>query len=66
MRKVKIHSFILAALLFSSIAMAMYAYQNFSIDEVGYGTVFAILCLFFVGLVIFGVMKNRETAKEDS
>lgn len=64
MEKVKIHPLILAALLFSSIAMAMYAYRNFQAEENGYGIVFALLCVFFLGFVVFGLMRNRKVTNE--
>ncbi|WP_164217156.1 hypothetical protein [Virgibacillus sp. YIM 98842] len=64
MEKVKIHPLILIALCFSSISMAMYAYRNFTNHETGNGIVFSVLFLFLVGLVIWGIIRNRKIKKE--
>ncbi|GAB3792339.1 hypothetical protein [Virgibacillus kimchii] len=64
MAKVKIHPFILLALTFSSISMAMYAYRNFANQEIGNGVIFSILFLFLVGLVISGFIRNRKIRRE--
>lgn len=65
MGKVKIHPLILAALIISSVTMAINAYRNFRSEEMGYGIVFMFLCLFLAGMVIFGIAKNRTSAKEE-
>ncbi|WP_281863021.1 hypothetical protein [Planomicrobium okeanokoites] len=60
MGKVKIHSLTLTALLFSSISMALYAGRNFSAGETGYGMVFVLLCMFMLGLVLYGFDRIRR------
>ncbi|WP_084244595.1 hypothetical protein [Planomicrobium okeanokoites] len=60
MDKVKIHSLTLTALLFSSISMAFFAGRNFSAGETGYGMVFVLLCMFMLGLVLYGFVRNRR------
>lgn len=66
MEKVKIHPMILAALLISSVAMALYAYQNFRAEEIGYGIVFVLIGLLLVGLVVFGWLRNRKASNDNS
>jgi len=66
LKKVKIHPLILVALCFSSISMAMYAYRNFANQEIGNGIVLTVLFLFLVGLVIFGLLRNRRIKNEKS
>lgn len=60
MGKVKIHPWILLTLFFSSISMALYAGRNFSAGETGYGMVFVLLCMFMLGLVLYGFVRNRR------
>ncbi|MFA1820186.1 GNAT family N-acetyltransferase [Virgibacillus oceani] len=60
----KIHPLILLALCINSIAMAMYAYRNFANQETGNGVIFSVLFLFLVGLVIWGIIRNREIKKK--
>ncbi|WP_422123807.1 hypothetical protein DHX103_03070 [Planococcus sp. X10-3] len=66
MEKVKIHSLILGALVISSLTMALYAYENFIDGHNGYGTVFTAICIFLIGLVVFGVIRNRKIGKEQN
>ncbi|MDT8860380.1 hypothetical protein N0O92_09050 [Alkalihalobacillus sp. MEB130] len=64
MEKVKTHPFILIALLASSISMALYAYRNFSNQEIGFGVTFTLLSLFLIGLTISGFKRNRKIDAE--
>lgn len=66
MKEVKIHPLTLAALLISSVLMAAYAYRNFRAEEIGYGIVFVLLCLFLLGLVISGLVMKRKTGNDKS
>lgn len=62
MEKVKIHPLILVALLFSSISMALYANRNFNANETAYGIVFVLLCIFMLGLVLYGIVRSRRVS----
>ncbi|MCM3610532.1 hypothetical protein M4S82_04660 [Planococcus sp. MERTA32b] len=62
MEKVKIHPLILVSLLFSSISMALYAFRNFSANETAYGIVFILLSIFMMGLVFYGIVRNRRVS----
>lgn len=62
MEKVKIYPLILVALLISSITMVLYAYRSFSADEKVCGLVFALLCIFMLGLVLYGFVRNRRVS----
>ena len=64
MIRTKIHPLILLALLISSAAMALYAYQNFNAGEAGYGTVFLLMFIAMLGLVIYGLNRNKRTVDE--
>jgi lipopolysaccharide export LptBFGC system permease protein LptF len=64
LEKAKIHPLILLALCFSSISMAMYAYRNFANQEVGNSVVLTVLFIFFVGLVISGLIRNKKIKNE--
>jgi hypothetical protein len=44
--------------------MAMYAYRNFANQETSNGVIFSVLFLFLVGLVIWGIIRNRKIKKE--
>lgn len=64
MKKVKIHPLILVALLISSITMGLYAYRNFSEGETAYGLVFVLLCIFVLGLVLYGIVRNGRISSK--
>ena len=48
----------------SSISMALYAYQNYTSQEIGYGIVFTILFIFLFGIVIHSIIRNRKINNE--
>ena len=58
--KVKIHPLILLGLFFNLIAMVFYAYRSYSNQEIGHGIVFTLLFTFILGLVIWGVIRNKN------
>ncbi|MDL4840233.1 hypothetical protein [Aquibacillus rhizosphaerae] len=58
--KVKTHPLIILALIMSSIAMALYAYRNYTNQEIGYGIVFTVLFIFLISMVIQSVRRNRK------
>ncbi|UCZ54262.1 hypothetical protein LGQ02_05730 [Bacillus shivajii] len=60
LEKVRIHPLIILTLIMSSISMGIYAYQNYTNQEMGYGILFTLLFIFLIGLVIFGLMRNRK------
>lgn len=62
MEKVKFPPFIIAALIISSVIMALYAYQNFRTEETAYGIVFVLLCVFLLALTILGIVRNRRVS----
>lgn len=64
MEKVKIHPFIILTLITSSISMGIYAYRNFTNQEIAYGIFFTLLFIFLLGLVIFGFIRNRKIDNE--
>ncbi len=66
MEKVKIHPLIILALIISSISMALYAYRNYSNQEIGSGIVFTVLFIFLVGLVIHSIMRNKKINNENT
>ncbi|MFD1031263.1 hypothetical protein [Metaplanococcus flavidus] len=66
MEKVKIHPLIHASLIISSLTMALYAYQNFSGGQMAYGTVLSLISIFMIGLVVFGLNRNRKIDEEQN
>lgn len=64
MEKVKIHPLIILTLIMSSISMGMYAYRNFNNLETAYGIFFTLLSIFLIGLVVFGIIRNRKVENE--
>ena len=64
LKKVKIHPLIIFALIMSSISMALYAYRNYTSQEIGYGIVFTILCIFLFEIVIHSIIRNRKINNE--
>lgn len=40
--------------------MGVYANQNYAKQAMGFGVTFTILCIFFVGLVIGSIARNRH------
>lgn len=65
MEKTKIHLLIILGLLISSASMALYAFQNFSSGETAYGTVLSLICIFLLGLVIYGLLRNRRMDSDE-
>ena len=66
MEKTKIHPLIILGLLISSASIALYAYQNFSNGETAYGTVFSLICVFLLGLVSYGLLRNRRMDNDEN
>lgn len=66
MEKVRTQPFIIFSLILSSITMALYAYQNFANQEIGYGVVFTILFLFLIGMALYGLIRNQKMNKKNS
>lgn len=64
MEKVKIHPLTHATIVISSLTMALYAYQNFSNGQTGAGTALLFISIFLIGLVIYGVIRNRKIGEE--
>jgi hypothetical protein len=56
----KIHPLILLNIFINSIVMGMFAYDKYSENEIGYSITFTALCVFFVYLTIYGLMKNSK------
>jgi hypothetical protein len=56
----KIHPLILLNLFINSIVTSMFAYDKSSENEIRYGISFIALCVFFVSLTIYGLMKNSK------
>lgn len=65
LEKVRTHPFIILSLTLSSITMALYAYQNFENQEIGYGIVFTVLFLFLSGMAIYGFIRNQKIKSEN-
>lgn len=40
--------------------MGVYVYQNYAKQAIGFGVTFTVLCIFFVGLVIGCISRNRH------
>lgn len=64
MQKVKIHPLTHATLVISSLTMSLYAYQNFRDGQTGAGTALLFISIFLIGLVIYGVNRNRKIREE--
>ena len=64
MEKGKILPLTLATLVISSILMALYAYENFSAGQKAYGFLFTLICVFLLGLVIYGVIRNKRISDD--
>jgi len=58
--KVKINPLILVGLFISSISMSLYAYRSYSNQEMGHGIIFTLLFIFLIGLVIWGIVRNKK------
>ncbi|MGX1901163.1 hypothetical protein EDD69_1132 [Thermolongibacillus altinsuensis] len=56
----KIHPLVLLNLFINSIVMGMFAYDKYIENEIGYSITFLALCVFFVLLTIYGLMKNSK------
>jgi cytochrome c biogenesis factor len=56
------HSLILFSLLISAMTMALYAFRNYSNQELAFTVFFVVLALFFLTLVILGVFFNRKNS----
>jgi|UPI0005CD2AAF hypothetical protein len=56
----KIHPLILLNLFINSIVLGMFAYDKYSENEIGYSITFTVLCVFFVSLTIYGLMRNSK------
>ena len=61
---VKIQPLILFSLLISAVTMGLFAYTNYTEGHPGYGLTFVFLCLFFIALVIWGVIRNYRISKK--
>lgn len=64
LEKVRTQPFIILSLILSSITIALYAYQNFANQEIGYGIVFTVLFLFLSGMAIYGFIRNQKIKSE--
>lgn len=60
MPKVKVNPLILVALTISLITMVLYAYRSYSNQEIGNSVTFTILSFFILGLVIWGIFRNKK------
>ena len=60
MPKVKTNPLILVGLTISSITMVLYAYRSYSNQEIGHGIIFTLLFTFLIGLVIWGIIRNKK------
>lgn len=60
MDRIKIHPLILLSLFINSIAMGMFAFENYKENNIGYTVTFMILCLFLIGLIIYGFIRNSK------
>lgn len=65
MEKVRTQPFIILSLILSSITMALYAYQKFANQEIGYGIVFLVLFLFLSGMATYGFIRNQKIKSEN-
>ena len=63
MPKVKINPLILLAVFFSSLTMVLYAYRSYSNQAIGQAITFTLLFIFFLGLVIWGIVRNKKIDK---
>jgi hypothetical protein len=59
----KIHPLVLLNLFINSIVLGMFAYDKYSENEIGYSITFTVLCVFFVSLTIYGLMKNSKIGR---
>jgi hypothetical protein len=60
MRKAKFHPLLLLSLLINAFAMGIFSYNNFIEEKTGYSVTFLILCLFFIVLIIYGLLNNSK------
>jgi uncharacterized membrane protein len=56
----KIHPVILLNLFINSIVLGMFAYDKYCENEIGYSITFTVLCVLFVSLTIYGLMRNSK------
>jgi hypothetical protein len=56
----KISGLILLSLLISAISMGLLAYDHFSVQKIGYGIVFTILCFVFMAMAVYGLVRNNK------
>jgi len=63
---VKMPRLLLFALSTSALSMGMYAYRNYTNQKVGFGIILSLLCLFFVGLVICGFVRNKKIDNKEA
>lgn len=45
--------------------MALYAYRNYTNQEVGLGIVFTIISILLIGMVIHSILRNRKINNEN-
>lgn len=62
--KNKINLLILLAVFFSSLTMILYAYRSYSNQAIGQTIIFILLFIFFLGLVILGIVRNNKIDKD--
>lgn len=61
----KISRMVLLALIIGSINLGLYAHRTYLNGEVGYSITLVVLSLFFLGLTIFGVVRNMKLSQSD-
>jgi len=60
MHRTKINTVILLSLVFSASLMGIFAYENYNENNIGYTVIFFILCLLFIVLTIYGLVRNSN------
>ncbi len=61
----KISRLVLLAMVIGSINFGLYARQMYTTGEVGYSIALVALSLFFIGLTIFGVVRNIKLSQSE-
>lgn len=64
MKKEKINSMILMALILNSLSLSIYAYRFFAKGQTGYGVVFTSLVVLFLIMFVSGIVRNHKVKQE--
>ncbi|MGM7700708.1 hypothetical protein ACSVDE_03220 [Pseudalkalibacillus sp. Hm43] len=61
----KISRLVLLAMVIGSINLGLYAHRMYTTGELGYSITLVVLSLFFIGLTIFGILRNIKLSQSE-